>query len=352
MISHHKKEGYVNMIKQKIIDIANIAGVSPATVSNALNGRKGVSERTKETIRKVAREIGYSKDSAISPVQKVIKLVVFKKHGYVVSDTPFFASLIEGSERECRLLGYELLITHINSNESSYQQLIGNTNFASLSGVLLLATEMNTEDMILFENIGVPIVVLDGSFSGNSFSSVLTNSVDAAYKAVKYLIENGHVNIGYLHSSIYINNFHDRERGYQQALEEYGIKPDKKFKMLLEPTMDGSYRDMKTSLSKAQKDLPTAFFADNDIIACGVMRALKEEGVKIPQEVSIIGFDDMPFCEITNPRLTTIKVFKQEMGSIAVKRLNQIIQGQRSISQKIELGTELVPRDSVSRLIK
>ncbi|HEY5583191.1 MAG TPA: substrate-binding domain-containing protein [Ruminiclostridium sp.] len=128
---------------------------------------------------------------------------------------------------------------------------------------------------------------------------------------------------------------------------EHGFKIDQEYQIELEYTMEGSYRDMKKHLEQKDIVLPTAFFADNDIIAFGAMRALKEKGIKIPQDISIIGFDDMPFCEITSPRLTTVRVFKQEMGSIAVKRLVDIIEKKDSTIQKIEISTELIIRDSV-----
>ena len=338
-------------MKQKVLDIASIAGVSSATVSNALNGRKGVSEKTKQKIWKIARDIGYSREPANSSVQKAIRLVVFKRHGYVVSDTPFFASVIEGMERECRLLGYEMLVSHVNTKEAG-QNAADSANFAGSSGILLLATEMGPGDLQQFGNSGIPVVLLDSNFREQDFDLVLTNSVDAAYKATAYLAENGHTRIGHLRSSIPINNFTDRRRGHLQALEDHGLDGDPGLEILLEPTIEGSYRDMRKALERPGGYLPTAFFADNDIIAFGAMRALKEKGVRIPSDISIIGFDDMPFCEVTSPRLTTIKVFKQEMGSAAVKRLKQILEAQNHVRQKIELGTELVIRDSVANISK
>lgn len=339
-------------MKQKIKDIANMANVSPATVSNALNGRKGVSEKTKIAVLKVAKEIGYSKDRLTYVTQKNIMLVVFKKHGYVVSETPFFASLIEGIEKECRALGYGMVISHINTNENNYMRLIDDLSSKYTTGILLLATEMSAEDIELFKKIDTPIVLVDGKFRENNFNSVLINNYDGAYRGTSYLIANGHENIGYLHSSIHINNFCERKCGYEKALEEHNMKVIDKFKILLEPTFEGAYRDMKIFLQNRTSALPTAFFADNDIIACGAMKALKEAGIEIPQEISIIGFDDMPICEIINPRLTTIKVFKQEMGSIAVRIIDSILYEERTIQQKIELSTELVTRDSVMRLKK
>ena len=333
-------------MKNRITTIAQTAGVSPATVSNALNGRKGVSEETKQKILEIAKDLGFSRELN-GKVGKNIKFVIYKKHGYVISDTPFFSSLIEGIERECRNSGYDMLITHINSNDEDYVNIIENINNDSNSGVLLLATEMYPEDLELFNCCEVPVVLLDSHFRNVKHDSVLINNTDASYKATSYLIENGHREIGYLQSSIFINNFHYRKAGYLEAMKENDLCVKEDSILPLEPTLEGSYRDMKQILEECNRTLPTAFFADNDIIAFGAMRAMKEKGIRIPHDVSIIGFDDMPFCEITSPRLTTIKVFKQEMGEAAVKRLLEKMNNSDLTTLKIEVGTELVIRESV-----
>lgn len=335
-------------MKPTVKDIAKAANVSPATVSNALNNKKGVSDEIKQLVLKVAKELGYSKEGPNN--RNTIRFIIFKRHGYVVSDTPFFSSLIEGIEKECRMQGYEMLMSHVNISDKDYKETISNINNDYSSGLLILATEMIREDLELFGGNGAPVVLLDSGFRNCNFDCILINNVDAAYKATSYLIENGHKDIGYLHSSAYINNFFFRKKGYLEALSEHGLKADKKFELCLEPTIEGSYKDMRMLLQSGRLVLPTAFFADNDIIAFGAMRALKEKGVRMPEDVSIVGFDDMPFCEITSPRLTTIKVFKQEMGSIAVKRLLQRMNSNEQVIQKIEVGTELVIRESVKKV--
>lgn len=336
-------------MKNTILDIASIAGVSPATVSKALNGRKGVSEYTKQKIFNIAKEKGYQKDN--NRIQKSIRFVIFKKHGLVVSDTPFFSSLIEGIEKESRTQGYETLITHVCTNDVDFKETIDGIKNDYCDGMLILATEMNFEDIGVINNINIPIVIVDNYINGKNYDSILINNTDAAFKATEFLIKNGHTRIGYLHSSIFINNFHYRKIGYLDALRENNLNANEQHEFLLEPTMEGSYRDMKKLLEQNTIELPTAFFADNDIIAFGAIKALKEKGIKIPKDVSIVGFDDMPFCEITNPSLTTIRVFKQELGSIAVKRLIEKINSNDSITQKIEVNTELIIRNSVRKTI-
>ncbi len=332
------------MMKLTVKDIAKAANVSPATVSNALNNRKGVSEEIKQNVLKTARELGYTKETASD--KNTIRLVIFKRHGYVVNDTPFFSSLIEGIEKECRQQGYELLVSHISIMEKDFREITAGLNNDSASGMLILATEMLREDLDLFSNYRNPIVLLDSCLRDSNINSVLINNEDASFRATSYLIENGHTEIGYIGSSAFIKNFFYRRQGFLDALHEFKIAVKKEYLISVEPTMEGAYRDMSAFLENNKK-LPTAFFADNDTIAFGVMRALKEKGVNIPKDVSIIGFDDMPFCEITSPRLTTVKVFKQEMGSTAVKRLMSLMTEGSGPSQKIQINTELIVRDSV-----
>lgn len=334
-------------MKATVKDIAKAANVSPATVSNSLNNRKGVSDEIKQIVLKAAKELGYTKETATD--RNAIRFVIFKRHGYVVTDTPFFSSLIEGIEKECRLQGYELLVSHISILDSDYLEAISSISSDHSVGLLLLATEMLQEDLELFGSYRYPLVLLDSCFRNSFFDSVLINNEDAAFRATNYLIENGHTNIGYLSSSIYINNFYYRSQGYYDALKENGLIAREEHCISLEPTMEGAYRDMTAYLNE-NKNIPTAFFADNDTIAFGAMRAMKEKGIKIPNDVSIIGFDDLPFCEITSPRLTTVKVFKQEMGSIAVKKLMKKMDENDDLIQKIQINTELIIRDSVKKI--
>lgn len=327
-------------------DIAQAANVSTATVSNALNNRPGVSEELRQRIFQTAHQLDYVRSNGIS--QPVIRLIILKRHGYVVTDTPFFAALVEGIEKQCRSQDYELLISHFSLNEKERPDLIRLINTDHAAGLIVLATEMLMEDLAVLSHARIPIVLLDSRFFSCPYDRVLINNEEAAFTATTYLIEQGHQQIGYLSSSVMINNFNDRAAGYRCALERANLPVDDGLKLALEPTLDGSYRDMLRILDRFSR-LPTAFFADNDIIACGAMKALQEKGIQIPEKVSIVGIDDMSFCELTQPRLTTVRVFKQELGGIAVRRLMEKIEGD-PIIQQIAVGTKLVIRDSVCKL--
>ena len=332
-------------------DIAKLAGVSPGTVSNALNDRKGVGKETKLKIIKIAEELGYFRNHKKNE-EKVIRLILFKKHGYVVSDTQFFSALLESCERECRENGYELLISQVIHGEHDKENVFKIVNQGKIDGILLLATEMDECDFSYFENLDIPVVVLDSYFPNKSLDYIVINNVSGAYRATKHFIDNGHKRIGILGSSINISNFDSRYKGVEKALGEASLPLKEEDKILLEPTLDGAYKDMKKYLENNKKDLPTAVFAFNDIIALGAIKAMQEFGIDIPRDVSIIGFDDIPFSSLSHPNLTTIKVYTEQMGRLAVNRLiDKINDEEDEVPLKIEIDTKLVERNSVLKLV-
>ena len=328
-------------------DIAKIAGVSPGTVSNALNDRKGVGKDTKERIIKIAEEMGYFKSSKKNE-GRVIRLIKYKKNGHVVADTPFFSSLIEACEKECRKNGYELLISQVVYGEHTKEDVHKIINHHKIDGILLLATEMDESDFKYFEGVEIPIVVVDSYFKEIDYDYVVINNTKGAYSATKYLIDKGHKNIGLLGSNIEIKNFKYRLEGYKKTLNTFEIDFNENNNVYVDPTMDGAYNDFKIYVDK--NNLPTAFFALNDIIALGAIKAMSEFGINVPNDVSIVGFDDIPFSSYSNPGVTTIKVHTKTMGRIAVKRLMEKIDDDSEITMKIEINTELIERESVKNI--
>ena len=212
--------------------------------------------------------------------------------------------------------------------------------------MLLLATEMDLEDLKPFRNISFPILLLDSDFRYEPFSNVSIDNLEAGYLAGKRLIAHGHKRIGFLDSSLDFNNMRDRFAGFEQALSESGLKPFSRVK--LEPTVEGANRDMREYLN-AKSELPTAFFAGNDIIAVGVSMALKRAGYKLPRDLSIVGMDDMPMCEVIEPTLSTIRVDKERLGATAVSRLIDMIDGETQV-MRTRLGVSYIERDSIRTL--
>lgn len=330
-------------------DIAKIAGVSPGTVSNALNDRKGVGKDTKEKIIKIAEEVGYFRNNKQND-SKIIRLIKYKKSGNIVSDTPFFSSLIEGCEKECRRNGYELLISQVVYGEHTKQDVHKIVNNHRIDGILLLATEMDESDLSYFEEIEMPIVVVDSYFKDIDYDYVVINNIKGAYSATKYLIDKGHNNIGLLGSNVEIKNFKYRVEGYMKTLKTFEIEVDESKNVYVTPTVEGAYNDFKNYLEENKNNIPSAFFALNDIIALGAMKAMNEVGISVPNDVSIVGFDDIPFSSYSTPGVTTVRVHTKKMGKIAVKKLIENIECDLGIKMKVEINTELIERNSVKKI--
>ena len=208
-------------MKVKVRDIALKAGVSDGTVSNALNNRKGISEEKREYILKIAREMGYFKNNSSSN-NNTIRLIIIYKDAHIIGDTPFFSELIRGIENECSLQGYELIIHHVNS-DSLHTEITKSLKSNQTKGVLLLGTEMDIDDLKLFDNVCTPLVVLDNEYDDMLYDYVAINNSDGSYAITKLLIDNGHKNIGLINSSYQINNFKKRKMGYRNALDDYNL---------------------------------------------------------------------------------------------------------------------------------
>ena len=193
---------------------------------------------------------------------------------------------------------------------------------------MLLATEMRSHDMELFAGIDLPIVLLDNYFPSVRYDSVGIDNRYGAWNAVRYLIECGHIQLGYLHSSVEIRNFAERYDGYLygcRSLPEGVAKDSSRRIVRVGSSAETAAKDMRAYLA-TEPMLPSAFFADNDQIAAGCCRALLEEGIRIPQDISIIGFDDSSICTMMSPQLTTMGVHKKRMGGLAVSRLHERLQ--------------------------
>ena len=332
-------------MKANIKLISEKTGFSPATISNALNHKKGVNKDTADKIMDVARELGYITEDEISK----IKFVMYRRNGQILDDTPFFTLMIDGFQKACQEFGYEMVMVNLDRFSKSYEDDVRELLSDISSAVVLLGTELMPGDLETFSNAKCPFLLLDHLSTDMQFSGVAINNIDSARLATKYLLDMGHEKIGYLSGKFRIRAFRLRGQGYRHELEKAKIKYEAAYRIPLSTTMDGAYSDMKEYLKKKPK-LPTAFFADNDMIALGAMKAMKESGIKIPDDVSIIGFDDLAYSEICSPRLTSIRVPKQEMGKMAIERLIDIVNHGDAVKTKTEVSTEFIIRESVKRL--
>lgn len=332
-------------MKSNIKQISENTGFSPATVSNALNGKPGVNQQTAQLIRNEAERLGYSVPNKISR----IKFVTYRKTGKILDDNAFFPAVIEGVEKQARELGYETVFIRLDCQDVQFEAQLNEIIHDTSAAVILLATEMEEEDIALFEGAKGDFLLLDGWSDSMKWNAVLINSTDSVCSAIEYLIACGHQKIGYIRGACRIKAFQYREYGYKRVLERHQLPFCESYIATVGTTPESAYEGMKEYLCSKQ-ELPTAFFADNDNIAIGAMKALKEQGYRIPEDISIIGFDDLPLSCVVNPELTTIRVFKQNMGEIAVRSLVDAVNHKDEAVHRTEVCGKLIVRQSVKKL--
>ena len=308
-------------------ELAKKIGVSAAAVSMALNNKPGVSRETRQMILDEAEKNGYdfSRLSMKKPTGRNIYFVFYRKHGAVVTDTPFFTQLSDGISESCKENGYKLNLRYVYDDGETLSEQIEDIQYSDCCGIILLGTEMNAQDFQRFKSLPLPLVLLDTYFETVQTNYVLINNVQGAYLATSYLIKRTRQQPGYLRSSYSIGNFEERAAGFYHAIRSGGMSASKSIVHRLTPSIEGAFSDMMEILEQ-EEELAQCYFADNDLIAVGAMRALKAKGYRIPDDIAIVGFDNIEFSNIVEPSLTTIHVPKKEMGQIAAERLFHLIE--------------------------
>ena len=331
-------------------ELAKILNLSEAAVSMALRNKQGVSTQTRRKVLEAAEKHGYNfTKSKAKEKHQHITFVIYKHQGNIVGETPFFSELFEGIETACTARQYRLQITYIHRHDKVSNK-IDEIISSECAGIILLGTEMQKEDFKHFEGLPIPLVVLDAYFDFLTHDCVLINNIQGALMATNYLIDLTGKQPGYLRSSYSVGNYDERADGFFKALRQHGMSDSKSIIHKLSPSSEGAYTDMHEIIKRNEK-LASCYFADNDLIAIGAMKAFQRNGIKIPEDIAIIGFDNISMTAFIEPSLTTVHVPKKYMGEMAVKRLVEIINAKAKNMNlppvKIEVYTELKKRKSV-----
>ena len=326
-------------------DIARIAKVSTSTVSHVINNTRYVSDEIREKIMKVANELNYTP----SAVARSLKVKETKTLGMLVTATsnPFFAEVVSGVEQYCNQHHYNLIISSIDGNEQRLQQNIQTLIQKQVDGLLLMYSDTR-HAMVEQLNLNLPIVVMDWWPTELNADKIYENSEFGAYLATKTLIEQGHKNIAIITGKLDKSLAHNRLLGYQKALQDahLPINPD----WIIESHFDfeGGVEGMKKLLQITPR--PTAVFACSDTIAVGVYQVAWQQGLRIPQDISVIGYDNIMLAQYLTPPLTTIHQPKAELGKLAVETLLERIKSPDLEYKTTMLQPQLIWRASVAKI--
>lgn len=326
-----------------IKDVAKLAGVALSTASYALNGDTKVAEKTRAKVLEAARQLNYRKNGFAMDLKRsrtnTIALILTDLSG------PYYSELIRSIQDVALANGYDLIAcSSMGGKDSTAVRFLRERR---VDGAVVLAHNMTDE--ILMDSAGdrFPIVVMDRELSGSGLINVRVDSEQGGYDATRYLIEAGHRTIAYISGPSNSSDNVLRYQGYLRAMHEAGLEEKAKWRLSGNFVREGGYS--ATKMMMMQGELPSAVFYANDEMAIGGLKALQEGGISVPEDISVIGFDDIQLAEYVHPPLTTIRQPKQEAGSLAGHLLFQMLDGEE-VNDSYKLKIELVERESVRKV--
>lgn len=340
-------------------ELAKKLGLSPSAVSLALNGKPGVSSKTRTRVLEAAMQMGYAKAEPAGSFHTG-KTICFIRYGGTVINaaehTSFSSFVLKGVEARATELGYNTQVRYLNAGGMVNRQALEFIRQAA--GVIFLGTDLTEQQLPEMERFfsqleNCPIVVVDSFLLSDRVDSIGNDSYGGARMAVAHLLSKGCRRIGYVKAKQRILNFRDRELGARMAMQEAGLTLD--HEIPVDVSSEGAFRDFDEWL-KGEHPVPEGLYVENDIIAAAVMRVLKLHGYRVPEDVSVIGFDDIPMSQMLEPPLSTVRLAKEELGTVAMDHLHSRIAANQVPHRmpglhlmKTLLSTRLVPRASVKR---
>jgi len=322
--------------------VAEKAGVSVNTASRAINRKPDINQETKKRILKVAQELGYVRnDTAVALRTKKTGTI-----GVVIADNrnPFYAEVLNGMEVAARGKNYHIILANTQRDYKKEEEAINLLLAKRVDGLLITPVQDRDDDIKNLIKANIPFVVVGRDFENIEVNAVYNNEVKGGFLATEYLIKKGHKKIAFMGGFLYKSPARGRLGGYKKALNKYKIPWDDTLISIGEIDIEDGYCRTKQMLE--EKLNFTAIFTYNDMLAFGAMRAIKEKGLRIPEDIGLVGYDDISFSSLISPLLTTIRLKKQNLGVESVRLLLSYINNQRKKTKKIILNVELIVRET------
>ncbi|ATO12700.1 LacI family transcriptional regulator [Micromonospora sp. WMMA2032] len=329
--------------KVTIATIARLAGVSVPTVSRVVNGRSDVSPQTRERIEQLLARHGYRRRPPSMRASSGLIDLVFND-----LDSPWAVEIIRGVEDVAHAAGIGTVVSAIHRRTSSARQWLHNLRVRSTEGVIFVTSTLEAPLQAELSRLNLPVVIVDPAGVPPQEAPAIgaTNWV-GSLRATEYLLGLGHRRIGFIGGPAHLMCSRARLDGYRAALEAAGLGVDDELirpgNFYHEAGFTGGERLL------ALPDPPTAIFAASDQMALGAYEAVRRRGLRVPDDVSVVGFDDLPEARWCSPPLTTVRQPLAEMGMLAARTVLRLARGERTESRRVELTTELVVRDSAAR---
>ena len=326
-------------------EIARVLDVSASTVSLVLHGRPGVGSDTRERVSQLLKAHGYL-NRPITSKSNGIYLFRYSTIGHGTDKNDgFTTAIIDAIGREARDNDLSVSITTCHEGEFLKDLMMLEDN--PLDGIILLGTELPLVYENYFTELSTPIVIIDSQTPYCPIDSVTINNDYCVYLALEHLYTLGHRRIGLIHSCIETANSYERLRAFSAGMDKLELFSDPECFFSVGPSVNDCTKDLGTYISLGRQ-LPTAFIAENDMLAIGCMKALRECGYKIPKDISVIGFDDIPFSSMLSPTLTTIRVPADYISKCAINLLVSRIKDPSTPLCRISVCGDLIQRGSTA----
>ncbi|EGQ9890948.1 substrate-binding domain-containing protein [Vibrio cholerae] len=328
-------------------DIARLAGVSTSTVSHVINKSRFVSDEIAERVNNAAQQLNY----APSALARSLKMNRTQTIGMLVttSTNPFFGEVVKGVERSCYHKGYNLILCNTEGDNQRMKASINTLLQKRVDGLLLMCSTLEGERLDVFDRYpDIPVVVMDWGPILFASDKIQDNSLQGGYMAAKHLIECGHKEIGCITGPLIRHQAQMRYEGYKRALAEAGIAINPDWIVESDFECEGGYQAFEKLYERGK--LPSALFVCNDMMAMGVIQAASQRGLRVPDDLSLIGYDDVHIAKFMTPALTTIHQPKYRLGKAAVDTLLYRLENPDTTTQVVQLEPTLAVRSSVRKL--
>jgi len=331
-----------------IAEIARRASVSTATVSRTINQSGPVKAATARKVWRAVAELNYYPNShARALVSGRSRLL-----GLIVSDitNPFFPELIRSFEGLATQQQYDLLLTSTDYQTSRMTMCLRRMLERKVDGVAIMTSEMDLGLIRELSRRGVPIVFMDVGQMGPRMSHVSIDYGNGVQQAVSHLVELGHKHMAFISGPLDLHSARTRRQAFLDGVRQHGLSPDRRLVREGTHTADGGHKAMASLLRLSRR--PTAVVASNDWTAIGALRAIQSAGLRVPDDISLVGFDDIPLASYTNPALTTVRMSAADVGATAFQALFQLIGGERLEGDVYQVATKLIVRESTAKPAK
>jgi DNA-binding LacI/PurR family transcriptional regulator len=334
-------------VRPNLVDIARHAGVSPATVSRVMNNTAPVREIVRERVLSSISELGYE-PTPIRPTTRAIE----NAFAILIPDilNPFFAEIIRGIQDEANIVGYSPILFDSAEDPEREKQFLRTLINQPMHGMILCGSRLAPEELATIVNHNdTPIVTVNRNIRHHQVACLRTDLEGGAARATRHLLALNHTRIAFLTGPFKSEPSLARRRGVEKAMAEAGLVLHPEWCPASFPNVDGGFQAMSALLAMPPANRPTAVIAYNDVMALGVLHAIRIHGLRVPEDISVIGVDDIAMAAHANPPLTTISQPKYRLGRTAMQTLYRMLQGHLPLEESFTLiESPLIVRESTA----